>query len=92
MEDASGQPSDAILRGSGDAARRRALNILDRFQGIPTSSIKMADVPPVSYTHLDVYKRQVPFFEKHPLKSKKRVDFAKFRRVLQLISLSLIHI
>jgi hypothetical protein len=45
VEDASGQPSDAILRGSGDAARRRALNILDRFQGIPALSIKMADVP-----------------------------------------------
>ena len=27
----------------------------------------------------------VPFFEKHPLKSKKRVDFAKFRKILQLM-------
>ena len=26
--------------------------------------------------------RIVPFFEKHPLKTKKRVDFEKFRRVL----------
>jgi hypothetical protein len=24
----------------------------------------------------------IPFFEKHPLKTKKRVDFAKFRRIL----------
>ena len=31
-------------------------------------------------------ERIVPFFEKHPLKSKKRVDFAKFRTVLQLMS------
>ena len=30
-------------------------------------------------------ERIVPFFEQHPLKSKKRIDFAKFRRVLQLM-------
>ena len=30
-------------------------------------------------------ERVIPFFEQHPLKSKKRVDFAKFRRVLQLM-------
>ena len=28
----------------------------------------------------------VPFFDKHPLKSKKRIDFIKFRKVLQLMS------
>ncbi len=28
----------------------------------------------------------IPFFDKHPLKSKKRVDFAKFRRILQLMT------
>jgi LAGLIDADG endonuclease len=27
-------------------------------------------------------ERIVPFFEKHPLKSKKQIDFAKFRRIL----------
>ena len=31
-------------------------------------------------------ERIVPFFEKHPLKSKKRIDFIKFRKVLQLMS------
>src|SRR5713101_6258863 len=31
-------------------------------------------------------ERIIHFFEKHPLKSKKRVDFAKFRRVLQLMT------
>src|SRR6266436_8174949 len=30
-------------------------------------------------------ERIVPFFEKHPLKSKKRVDFARFRKILHLI-------
>jgi LAGLIDADG endonuclease len=28
----------------------------------------------------------VPFFDQHPLKSKKRVDFIKFRKVLQLMT------
>ncbi len=27
-------------------------------------------------------ERVIPFFEKHPLKTRKRVDFAKFRRIL----------
>jgi hypothetical protein len=30
-------------------------------------------------------ERIVPFFEKHPLKSKKRTDFAKFRRILRMM-------
>lgn len=30
-------------------------------------------------------ERIIPFFERHPLKSKKRVDFEKFRRALQLM-------
>ena len=30
-------------------------------------------------------ERIVPFFEKHPLRSKKRVDFARFRKILRLI-------
>jgi LAGLIDADG endonuclease len=30
-------------------------------------------------------ERIVPFFEQHPLKSKKRVDFARFRKILNLI-------
>ncbi len=29
--------------------------------------------------------RIVPFFEKHPLRSKKRIDFLKFRKILLLI-------
>ena len=37
-----------------------------------------------SLDHLN--EKIVPFFEKHPLKSKKRVDFAKFRKILQLIT------
>jgi LAGLIDADG DNA endonuclease family protein len=31
-------------------------------------------------------ERIVPFFEKHGLKSKKRVDFARFRKILYLIN------
>ena len=30
--------------------------------------------------------RIVPFFEQHPLRSKKRLDFLKFRKVLQLMA------
>ena len=30
-------------------------------------------------------ERIVPFFEQHPLKSKKRVEFARFRKILHLI-------
>ena len=30
-------------------------------------------------------ERVVPFFERYPLKSKKRVDFLKFRRAIMLI-------
>jgi hypothetical protein len=37
-----------------------------------------------SLDHLN--ERIVPFFEQHPLKSKKRVDFQKFRRVLELMA------
>src|SRR5947207_13730833 len=37
-----------------------------------------------SLDHLN--QRVVPFFEEHPLKSKKRVDFVKVRKVLQLMS------
>jgi hypothetical protein len=33
----------------------------------------------------NLLKRVVPFFVKHPLKSKKRVDFEKFRRVLLMM-------
>jgi len=33
----------------------------------------------------DLIERIVPFFMQHPLKSKKRVDFLKFRRVLRLM-------
>ena len=32
-------------------------------------------------------ERIVPFFEKHPLKSRKRVDFARFRKILRLMNL-----
>jgi hypothetical protein len=31
-------------------------------------------------------ERIVPFFEQHPLKSKKGVDFARFRKILRLMS------
>ena len=33
-----------------------------------------------------LHERIVPFFEKHSLKSKKKVDFLKFRKVLRLMN------
>jgi hypothetical protein len=30
-------------------------------------------------------QRIIPFFEKHPLKTKKRADFEKFRRIVQMM-------
>jgi len=33
----------------------------------------------------DLLERIVPFFIKHPLKTKKHVDFIKFRRILRLM-------
>src|SRR5436305_13104535 len=38
-----------------------------------------------SLDHLN--ERIVPFFEKHQLKSKKRIDFVKFRRILRLMTM-----
>ena len=38
-----------------------------------------------SLDHLN--ERIVPFFELHPLKSRKRVDFIKFRKILQLMTM-----
>ena len=35
--------------------------------------------------HQHLLERVIPFFEKHPLKSKKRSDFAKFRRVVRMM-------
>jgi LAGLIDADG endonuclease len=37
-----------------------------------------------SLDHLN--QQIIPFFDQHPLKSKKTVDFAKFRRILQLMT------
>jgi hypothetical protein len=36
--------------------------------------------------HENLSKNIVPFFEKHPLKSRKRVDFIKFREIVILMS------
>jgi hypothetical protein len=36
--------------------------------------------------HEHLSKNIVPFFEKHPLKTRKRVDFVKFREIVNLMS------
>ena len=35
--------------------------------------------------HKNLLERIIPFFEKHQLKTRKRVDFAKFRKVILLM-------
>ena len=35
--------------------------------------------------HQHLLERIIPFFEKHMLKSKKRADFAKFRRIVRMM-------
>jgi hypothetical protein len=35
--------------------------------------------------HQNLLEKILPFFEKHQLKTRKRVDFAKFRRVVRLM-------
>lgn len=35
--------------------------------------------------HQNLLQRVIPFFEKHQLKTRKRVDFAKFRKVVLLM-------
>ena len=36
--------------------------------------------------HEHLLERIVPFFEKHPLKSSKRIDFQRFRRVVRMMA------
>ena len=35
--------------------------------------------------HKNIMEKILPFFEKHQLKTKKRVDFAKFRKVVRMM-------
>ena len=35
--------------------------------------------------HQNLLEKVIPFFEKHQLKTRKRIDFAKFRRVVLLM-------
>ena len=37
-------------------------------------------------SHKHLLERIIPFFEKHPLKTRKRIDFAKFRRIVRIMA------
>ena len=56
-----------------DLAFRSATDLCHALRRREVGSLELLD-------HL--LERVIPFFEKHPLKTRKRVDFAKFRRVL----------
>ena len=36
-------------------------------------------------SHEHLLERILPFFEKHPLKTRKRIEFAKFRRIVRMM-------
>ena len=63
------------------------LHALKRFFGCGVVRVNHGDRMAYRVRSLDhLNQRVVPFFEQHPLRSKKRVDFAKFRKVLQLMN------
>jgi hypothetical protein len=62
------------------------LHALKKFFGCGVVRTNHSDRMAYRVRGLDhLNERIVPFFEKHPLKSKKRVDFARFRKILHLI-------
>lgn len=62
------------------------LHALKRFFGCGVVRVNHGDRMAYRVRKLDHLKEQiVPFFEQHPLKSKKRIDFLKFRKVLMLM-------
>jgi LAGLIDADG endonuclease len=62
------------------------LHALKKFFGCGVVRSNHADRMSYRVRGLDhLAERIVPFFEQHPLKSKKRVDFARFRKILHLI-------
>jgi hypothetical protein len=63
------------------------LYALKRFFGCGVVRRNHAERMAYRVRGLDHLKQKIiPFFEEHPLKSKKRVDFLKFRRILQLMT------
>ena len=63
------------------------LHALKRFFGCGVVRQNHGDRMAYRVRGLDhLTERIVPFFEKHRLKSRKRVDFARFRKILHLIN------
>ena len=63
------------------------LHALKKFFGCGVVRTNHGDQMAYRVRGLDhLAERIVPFFEKHPLKSKKRVDFARFRKILHLMN------
>ena len=63
------------------------LHALKRFFGCGVVRVNHGDRMAYRVRSLDhLNQKVVPFFERHPLKSKKRIDFMKFRKILQLMN------
>ena len=65
---------------------RQVLNGLKRFFGAGTVRQNHGDRDCLRIRKLDALQRVSEIFTKHPLKTKKNIDFRKFRRVLHLMS------
>ena len=64
------------------------LHALKEFFGCGVVRTSHAERMAYRVRSLDHLKQRiVPFFDQHPLKSKKRVDFLKFRKILQLMTM-----
>ena len=63
------------------------LHALKRFFGCGVVRTNHAERMAYRVRSLDhLNEKIIPFFDKHPLKSKKRVDFIKFRKILLLMN------
>jgi len=77
-------PEFTVVQHQRDA---QLLHALKRFFGCGVVRRDHAERMAYRVRSLDhLNERIIPFFEQHPLKSKKRVDFVKFRKVLQLMT------
>lgn len=65
---------------------RQVLQALKRFFGAGTVRTNHGDRDCLRIRKLDALARVCDFFLKHPLKTKKNVDFRKFRKIVRLMN------
>ncbi len=76
-------PEFAVVQHERDA---QLLYALKRFFGCGVVRKNHGDKMAYRVRSVDhLMERIIPFFEKHPLKTKKRLDFLKFRKILMMM-------